>query len=138
MIDAWRDRDDFYAAGNMGLYFSETQALKNDAWFSPPDVFVVVDTHKDERKRWVVWEEDGRTPHVVIEITSESTEAVDRGQKKTVYERILRVPVYVIYHPYSARLDAYRLDLGRRRYARADRAEAELAKLREELRRRGG
>ncbi len=183
--DAWRDRDDVYVSGNMAVYFSETQARKND--FRAPDVFVVLDTHRGERKSWVVWEEEGRTPDVVIELTSPSTEDVDRGQKKTVYERLLRVPVYVIYDPFSARLDAYRLDLARRRYhpiepdergwvyceplglhlgvvpgrrremeapwlrwigrdgqvlpapnERADRAEAELTRLREELRRRGG
>ncbi len=112
--DAWRDRHDFYVNGNMAIYFSETQALKND--FRAPDVFVVLDTERRERKRWVVWEEDLRTPDVVVELVSESTEEVDRGKKKTIYERLLRVPVYVIYDPFSARLDAFRLDLARRRY----------------------
>ncbi|MBI2391661.1 MAG: Uma2 family endonuclease [Deltaproteobacteria bacterium] len=114
LIDAWRDRTDFYAAGNMGLYFSETQARRND--FRAPDVFVVLETDRKERKRWVVWEEDGRTPDVIIEITSESTEAVDRGTKKDVYARVLRVPFYAIYDPFSARLDAFRLAAGRRSY----------------------
>ncbi len=112
--DAWRDRDDFFVAGNMGVYFSETQVLNND--FRAPDVFVVLDTDKGNRKRWVVWEEGGRTPDVVIEVTSESTEEVDRGKKMTVYARMLHVPFYAIFDPYQAQLDAYRLDADARRY----------------------
>jgi Uma2 family endonuclease len=56
---AWRDRDDFYVSGNMFLYFSETQTRKND--FRGPDVFVVMNTSRRERKAWVVWEEGGQT-----------------------------------------------------------------------------
>jgi len=195
--DAWAHRRDVYIGANMAVYFSETQALKND--FRAPDVFVVLDTERRERKRWVVWEEDGRTPDVVIELTSESTEDVDRGLKKTVYARMLHVPIYVIYDPFSARLDVYRLsgtqyepiapdaqgrvfceplrlylgivpgtyrdieapwlrwidrdgiplplpterlahitERAAREAERADRAEMEVARLREELRRRGG
>src|SRR5687768_1123220 len=65
LFHAWRDRDDFYAGGNMFLYFSETQKKKND--FRGPDVFVVLHTTRRDRKSWVVWEEDGRTLDVVIE-----------------------------------------------------------------------
>ena len=105
---AWRDRHDFYVAGNMFLYFSETQSRRND--FRGPDVFVVLDTDDHARRSWVVWEEDGKLPAVVIELTSESTEAVDRGKKKTIYGRTLRIPFYVVYDPFSARLDAFGLD----------------------------
>ncbi len=105
----WRDRDDVCVEGNMAVYFSETQARNQD--FRAPDVFVVLDTVRKERKRWVVWEEEGRTPDLVIELTSESTEAVDRGTKKRVYARLLRVPVYVIYDPFSAALDGFVLGL---------------------------
>src|SRR5262245_34654149 len=69
----WKDRDDVYVGGNMAIYFSELQAKKND--FRGPDVFVVLDTVKRERKSWVVWQEGGRTPDVVIELLSASTEA---------------------------------------------------------------
>lgn len=103
----WRDRNDVAVEGNMGLYFSETQRLKND--FHAPDVFVVIDTVRKERKRWVVWEEDGRMPDAIVELVSESTEHIDRGSKKDLYARVLRVPCYVIYDPFSAQLDVYRL-----------------------------
>jgi Uma2 family endonuclease len=113
LLDAWRDRHDFYVGANMAVYFSEMQARNQD--FRAPDVFVVLDTDDHERKSWVVWEEDGRVPDVVIELVSESTEHVDRGRKKDVYAR-LRVPCYVIYDPFSAQLDVYRLDGSGRRY----------------------
>jgi Uma2 family endonuclease len=111
---ALREREDVYVGGNMAVYFSETQIRKND--FRAPDVFVVLDTERRERKRWVVWEENGRTPDVVIELLSPSTEDVDRGTKKSIYERLLRVPCYVLFDPFSARLEVLRLDLARRRY----------------------
>jgi Uma2 family endonuclease len=80
--NGWSDRTDFYVPSSMFMYFSETQARKND--FRGPDVFVVMNTTRRERKSWVVWEEDGKTPDVVIELMSESTEAVDRGEKMRI------------------------------------------------------
>ncbi|MEZ4222400.1 MAG: Uma2 family endonuclease [Polyangiaceae bacterium] len=105
---AWRGRTDFYVGGNMFLYFSETQTRKND--FRGPDVFVVMNTSRRERKAWVVWEEDGQAPDVVIELTSESTEHVDRGDKMRIYARALRVAEYFLFDPFSAKLEGYELD----------------------------
>ncbi|HEX4334978.1 MAG TPA: Uma2 family endonuclease [Polyangiaceae bacterium] len=73
---AWADRQDFYARGNMFLYFSETQSHRND--FRGPDFFVVLGTDRRERKGWVVWEEDGKAPDVIIELLSESSESIGR------------------------------------------------------------
>ena len=106
--DHTRDRDDVYVAGNMAVYFSETQARRQD--FRAPDFFAVLDTHRHERRSWVVWEEDGRTPDVVIEITSPTTEDVDRGTKMRVYARMLHVTTYVIYDPFTLQLDGFRLE----------------------------
>jgi Uma2 family endonuclease len=110
----WRHRDDFYVGRNMFLYYSELQSKKND--FRGPDVFVVLDTVRKERKSWVVWEEDGRTPDVVIEITSPATEGVDRGEKMRIYAQILHVGEYYLFDPFEARLEGYVLDSGRRTY----------------------
>lgn len=46
--DSWRERDDFYVGGNMFLYFSAAQVRNND--FRGPDVFVVLNTTRRERK----------------------------------------------------------------------------------------
>jgi Uma2 family endonuclease len=112
--DAWSDRDDFYVAGNMFIYFSELQAKRND--FRGPDVFVVMDTVKRERKSWVVWEEDGRAPDVVIELTSPSTEHVDRGDKMRIYAKVLHVAEYYLFDPFTGRLEGYELDASTRTY----------------------
>ncbi len=101
----YRDRPDAYVAANMALYFSAAQAIQND--FKAPDVMVILDTHKAERKSWVVWEEDGRTPDVVIELTSPLTEEADRGPKLRTCEGVLGVGSYVVYDPFSLQLDGF-------------------------------
>jgi len=111
----WRNRDDFYVGGNMALYFSETQVKKND--FRAPDVFVAMNTTRHERKGWVVWDE-GQAPDVVIELLSESTEHVDRGDKMRIYARALRVPEYFLFDPFSGVLEGYELDSRRLSYVR--------------------
>ncbi|WP_437825263.1 Uma2 family endonuclease [Sorangium sp. So ce1153] len=110
----WDDRDDVYVGGNMAIYFSELQAKKND--FRGPDVFVVLDTVRRERKSWVVWQEDGRTPDVVIELLSESTEKVDRTDKMRIYAKLLHVPEYYLFDPFTGVLEAYALDLATMSY----------------------
>jgi Uma2 family endonuclease len=115
---AWKDRQDFYVGGNMFLYFSELQTKKND--FRGPDVFVVLDTVKKERLSWVVWEEGGRTPDVVIELLSESTEDVDRGEKMQVYARVLMVGEYYLFDPWTGVLEGYALDRASRTYRRME------------------
>jgi Uma2 family endonuclease len=104
----WAHRDDFFVGGNMFLYFSALQVKKND--FRGPDVFVVMGTERRERKAWVVWEEDGRVPDVVVELTSPSTEAVDRGEKMRVYGQVLHVPEYVIFDPFAGTLEGWEWD----------------------------
>lgn len=110
----WHARRDFFVAGNMFMYFSETQARRND--FRGPDVFVVLDTTSEDRLSWVVWEEDGKTPSVVIELLSESTAAIDRGKKKEIYARQLRVPYYYLFHPITFEFEGFELDAASRSY----------------------
>ena len=71
-----------FVGANMFLYFSQTQAKKND--FRGPDVFVVMDTTRRERKSWVVWEEDGRVPDVVIELHVDGGPPADLSAWKTL------------------------------------------------------
>ncbi len=112
--DAWRDRPDFYVGGNMFVYFSELQ-LKN-YHFRGPDVFVALDVERKPRKSWVAWEEGGRLPDVVIELISESTAHIDRGEKKRVYGQVWRLPEYYIFDPFSGELEAYALSAEHREY----------------------
>jgi Uma2 family endonuclease len=116
LIDAWREKPDFFVAGNMFVYFSERHVRKND--FRGPDVFVVLDVERRVRKSWVAWEEGGRLPDVVIEVTSDSTAHVDRGEKMEIYAQIWRTPAYFIFDPETEVLEGYELDAARRRYRR--------------------
>jgi Uma2 family endonuclease len=115
---AWEGRDDVYVGGNMAIYFSETQTRKND--FRGPDVFVVLDTVRRERKSWVVWQEDGRTPDVVIELLSPTTEDVDRGEKMRIYAKLLHVPEYYLFDPVTLVLEGYQLNPSKGRYDRIE------------------
>jgi Uma2 family endonuclease len=113
---AWEARDDFYVGGNMFVYYSLLQTKKND--FRGPDVFVVLDTTRRVRKSWVVWGEGGRTPDVVIELLSETTEHVDRGDKMRIYAKLLHVSNYYLFDPLTGVLEGYTLDTNRRSYVR--------------------
>jgi Uma2 family endonuclease len=114
LLDAWAERHDFYVAGNMFVYFSDLQIRSND--FRGPDVFVVLDVDPKARKSWVAWEEHGRLPDVVIEVTSASTAHVDRGEKMRIYSRIWRTDAYFIFDPESEVLEGYRRSLSERAY----------------------
>jgi Uma2 family endonuclease len=114
LIEAWQARRDFFVAGNMFVYFSEHQIRGND--FRGPDVFVVLDVERKARKSWVAWEEGGRLPDVVVELTSPSTVHVDRGDKMQIYAQIWRTPAYFIFDPESEKLEGFALDTARRVY----------------------
>ena len=105
----WWDRPDIYVAGNMFVYFDPDQVKTRN--FRGPDILVVKGVrHKNPRKSWVVWEEDGLTPDYVIELASESTAPFDVTAKRAIYERDLQTPEYVVYDPLTQRLRGWRLD----------------------------
>src|SRR6188768_4106202 len=115
LLDAWADRRDFVVAGNLFVYFSAHQIRSND--FRGPDVMVVLDVDgSKERKSWVAWEEGGRLPDVVIEVTSESTAHVDRGEKMRIYSQIWRTSAYFIFDPDTELHEGFKLDGTGRHY----------------------
>ena len=103
----WKDRNDFYAAGNLTIYYSPHQKKSED--FRGPDFFVVLDTERKTRKSWVVWEENGQYPHIIIEILSSSTANVDKGFKKQLYQNTFRTPDYFWFDPYNLELSGFHL-----------------------------
>lgn len=109
----WKDRSDVCVAGNLPLYFSAHQVLKND--FLAPDVMIVLDTERRQRRSWVVWHEL-RAPDVVIELLSPSTEANDRGPKMQTYAKTLGVSEYYLYDVTDGRFEGYALDHRRHMY----------------------
>jgi Uma2 family endonuclease len=89
----WRlhGRTDYYVGGNMFIYYGTDQAR---TWsYRGPDFFFVDDVEGTrDRRSWIVFEEEGRYPDVIIELTSPSTVDEDHGPKKTIYERTFRTP----------------------------------------------
>ncbi|HET7545434.1 MAG TPA: Uma2 family endonuclease [Polyangiaceae bacterium] len=115
LIEAWAERRDFFVGGNCFVCFSAHQLRSND--FRGPDVLVVLDVDgSKERKSWVAWEEGGRLPDVVIEVTSESTAHVDRGEKMRIYSQIWRTSAYFIFDPETEQLEGFERDSTGRNY----------------------
>lgn len=93
----WENRNDFYAAGNLTVYYSPRQRKSEE--FRGPDFFVVLDTERKVRKSWVVWEENGKYPNLIVELLSDSTASTDKGLKKQIYQDIFRTPEYFWFDP---------------------------------------
>lgn len=103
----WRDNEDFFIGANLTIYFSRQQLRNRE--FRGPDLFVVKGTQKRPRNSWVVWEEDGRYPDLIIELLSDSTATTDRTVKKTLYQDRFRTPEYFWYKPESLEFEGFRL-----------------------------
>ena len=93
----WQDCPDFYISGNLTVFYNEQQLKHRD--FRGPDIFIVLGAEKRDRRSWAIWEEGGKYPNVVIELLSSATAAIDRGQKKELYQDVWRVPNYFWFHP---------------------------------------
>jgi Uma2 family endonuclease len=103
----WRERNDYFIGANLTIYFSRQQLKNRD--FRGPDFFLVNGVSGHPRASWVVWEEDGQYPNLIIELLSESTENVDRGIKKQLYQDRFRTPEYFWFAPDSLEFMGYRL-----------------------------
>ncbi|WNZ22438.1 Uma2 family endonuclease [Leptolyngbya sp. NK1-12] len=103
----WQERNNFYVTGNLTIYFSPNQKKSED--FRGPDFFVVLDAEKRDRRSWVVWQEDGKYPNVIIELLSDSTAAVDKGLKKQIYQNTFRTPDYFWFHPDTLEFKGFHL-----------------------------
>ena len=106
---AWRDRQDFFIGANLTVYFSRQQLKNRD--FRGPDFFLVKDTERRDRKSWVVWEEDGKYPDLIIELLSTSTAQIDRTLKRDLYSRRFHTPEYFYFYPDTLEFAGFRLAL---------------------------
>jgi len=109
---AERGRSDFFAGGNMFVYYAYEQARDVAAgrpYFRGPDVFYVGGVEGGDRKAWVAWDEGGRLPDVIVEFLSPSTAKIDRTVKKDLYSRTFRTPEYFLYDPATTALEGFRL-----------------------------
>jgi Uma2 family endonuclease len=103
----WRERHDFFIGYNLTIYFSRQQLKSRD--FRGPDLFLVKQTEQRPRRSWVVWEEDGKYPDLIIELLSDSTASVDRTLKKELYQDRFRTPEYFWFSPDTLELAGFRL-----------------------------
>ena len=103
----WPDRNDFFAGGNMFVYFSPQQVRNRD--YRGPDVFFAwdVDRHKP-RRYWAIWDEGGKFPDVLFELLSPTTAHEDRTTKKALYEQTFQAKEYYLYDPDSEELEGWR------------------------------
>lgn len=85
----------------MFVYYSRSQAMNRD--FRGPDFFAVLDVDGSrDRQGWVIWEEEGRYPDVIIKLMASSTVKVDKTTKKRLYERTFRTADYYVYDPFNS------------------------------------
>jgi Uma2 family endonuclease len=115
----WRDRRDYFASGNLSIFYPVVsrrtgQKVRKKLAFRGPDFFLVLGAKpKPIRNSWVVENEDGKYPDVIVEVLSQKTRATDRGKKKEIYEKIFRTPEYFLFDPAKGTLEGYRLVRGR-------------------------
>ncbi len=115
--------DQIFIASDLNLYYDPKHTL----WFKRPDWFAVLGISRlyqqtELRLSYVVWQE-GIDPNVVVELLSPSTEKEDFGQtlreinqpptKWEVYEKILRIPYYIIFDRYTDNLRVFQNIAGR-------------------------
>ncbi len=104
----WRDREDYFIGANLTVYYSQQQLRNRE--FRGPDFFVAKNTVKRPRRSWVVWQEDGKYPDIIIELLSDSTAKVDRQEKKILYQNRFRTPEYFWFSPEDLELAGFRLN----------------------------
>lgn len=106
----FQQRSDIYVAADMFWYYQEGNPRANKS----PDVMVIKGVDNHERRSFKSWEE-GATPCVIFEITSESSMVEDMVTKSALYAR-LGVREYFIFDPMreyvSSRMLGFRLEAG--------------------------
>lgn len=113
------DEANIFTGSDLNLYYD----VRQTNWYKRPDWFGVVGVDqlyekRDLRMSYVIWQE-GVSPVVAVELISPGTEKEDLGQalrdadqpptKWEIYERILRIPYYVVYDRYTEQLRAFQL-----------------------------
>ena len=116
---------EIFIGADLNLYYDG----RNPLWHKRPDWFLALgvsrgDRQKDLRWSYVMWQEFV-SPFLSVELLSPGTEKDDLGQKLQelgkpptkweVYERILRVPFYVVYDRYENQLRVFTLAGGQYR-----------------------
>jgi Uma2 family endonuclease len=115
--------DEYFSAVDMNLYYDP----RHPTWYKRPAWFAAIGVPRlyegrDSRLSYVTWYE-GIGPFVVVELLSPGTEKEDLGEgarraagepppKWEVYERILRVPYYVVFSREADEMRVFKLNGG--------------------------
>lgn len=91
--DHFKDDPQVYVSGNNFLYYTEGVP----AACVSPDTYVVKGVPNRQRDVYKVWEEGGRVPSFVLEVTSRGTRREDLGDKMMTYRDDLRVEEYFMF-----------------------------------------
>jgi Uma2 family endonuclease len=108
----WKDRTDWFFGIDMGIYYNPDEPpIVPDGFLS-----LGVESVKSEnlRSSYVLWEEQGILPQLVLEVVSKTYRREYSG-KKDFYEQ-LGILYYVVYNPLRRRkpsLEIYKLIQGR-------------------------
>jgi len=112
-------RDQIFMGTDLNVYYDP----RHPQWYKRPDWFAVLGVsqlyeEQDLRLSYVLWQE-GVDPFIVVELLSPGTEKEDLGQtlrevnqpptKWEVYERILKIPYYVVFDRYTDHLRVFML-----------------------------
>ena len=90
----FKSRRNVYVSGNLFVYYEEG----NPKAAISPDVFVIFGVNHRKRRSYKSWEEGGKLPSFVMEITSRSTKRQDEVEKPQLYAS-LGVEEYFQYDP---------------------------------------
>ncbi len=70
-------------------------------------------TERKPCKSWVIWEEEGKYPNVIVELLSPSTAETDKGLKKQIYQDIFRTFDYFWFDPETLEFAGFHLVEGK-------------------------
>lgn len=89
-----QNRPDVYVSGNLFIYYQQG----NPKAVLAPDVFVIFGVGNQKRRIYKTWEEGGKLPNFVMEVTSATTRRIDEKSKPIQYAE-LGVTEYFQYDP---------------------------------------
>ncbi len=103
----WRDRNDYFIGADLSIYYS--RQMLTSRRFRSPHFFLVNGVEKQHRWSWVIWEEDGRAPDLIIELLSDETMESVKTIKHEAYARHIRIPEVFWFHPFTEEFDGFEL-----------------------------
>jgi Uma2 family endonuclease len=90
----FQSRRQVYVSGNLFIYYEEG----NPRAALSPDVFVIFGVNNRQRRSYKAWQEGGKLPSFILEVTSMTTRKQDEVEKPRLYAR-LGVEEYFQYDP---------------------------------------